>query len=411
MSCAGATFTKASELSKPHEIVEPPSCALAAQLARGRICSLDGLRALSISLVLGCHTFNAWSRASTGHDYTGFWSNIFDGGLGVSVFFVISGFLITHLLLKELKKTGRIDLVNFYIRRTFRIWPAFFAYLGAVVVLRQLGIIPVGRRDLIAAALFVFNYVPHVGSWWVGHSWSLSVEEQFYLVWPALLLLVGRRRGIGLAAVLLVMAAGFRWIELRHLPWTSMWITRMWETTHTRMDGLMCGGLLALLADSRRFGAILTRCFDWRLHWVAAVYLCCQWVLLGHLLPLTTKMTIGSSIEAAAITLIVAWAISHPETIGGRFLNWGPLVHVGRISYSLYLWQQLFLVFLNRSWTGIFPLNLLCAFAMAEASHYLVEQPFLRLRERWFGRRLQAPSASRVPVAAESGSAVGLGAA
>ena len=93
----------------------------------GRVPSLDGLRAISIAMVVGFHVFNKTIRAQTGHDYEGLWLNLLNGHLGVSVFFVISGFLITHLLLRERNKTGRIDLTKFYIRRTFRIWPAFSA--------------------------------------------------------------------------------------------------------------------------------------------------------------------------------------------------------------------------------------------------------------------------------------------
>ena len=130
----------------------------------GRIASLDGLRAISIALVVGYHAINAATQVKSHRDYAGPWEHLFNGGLGVSIFFVISGFLITHLLLREMRKSGTISLKVFYSRRTFRIWPAFFFYLGIVVLLYWMHVFGIARRDVVAAGAFVFNYVPHVGN-------------------------------------------------------------------------------------------------------------------------------------------------------------------------------------------------------------------------------------------------------
>lgn len=135
-----------------------------------RIRTLDGLRALSISLVILGHLAGnprIPPRLADAMDFANF---------GVRVFFVISGFLITMLLLKEEAKTGTISLRNFYIRRVFRIFPAFYAYFAVIAVCSLAGYIVVNHSDLLAAAFYVMNFRFHP-SWYLGHLWSLSVEE------------------------------------------------------------------------------------------------------------------------------------------------------------------------------------------------------------------------------------------
>ena len=152
-----------------------------------RIPSLDGLRAISIGMVLTAHL--AASVTALEHRplllYT-----IGNGNRGVSVFFVISGFLITSLLLKERELTGKISLRDFYLRRAFRILPPFWVFLACIAVIWKLRIIETSWTNLGVALIFLRDYIP--GDWWTGHSWSLSVEEQFYLLWPAILVFLER---------------------------------------------------------------------------------------------------------------------------------------------------------------------------------------------------------------------------
>src|SRR6185503_16392845 len=153
-----------------------------------RVPSLDGLRAISIALVVFCHM--AGTRGFPISEAAG---NILPfAALGVRVFFVISGFLITKLLLAEWSRTGGIDLSRFYLRRTLRIMPPYYVLLVAVAMAASVDLIRLAPGDLAHAATYTSNYAPD-RSWWIGHTWSLSVEEQFYLLWPAVLLLAGRR--------------------------------------------------------------------------------------------------------------------------------------------------------------------------------------------------------------------------
>ena len=347
-----------------------------------RIPSLDGLRAISISIVVAFHIVNAASWRATGHDYTGPWQYLINGGLGVSVFFVISGFLITQLLLLEIARTGTVSLVGFYIRRTFRIWPAFYVYLLVVAVLGFFHVIRFNPyRDFLSSALFVFNYVPNAGSPWLAHTWSLAVEEQFYFLWPALLLL-GVRRCRWFAILLIIFSPIVRFSEVRFLPRTSVFTRQLWEMGHTRMDTIMFGCLLALLAEGEKFKALMALAFRWRLHWIALAGVIFCWPVLRHLLPPNLQVSIGYSIEGLCIGVVLLWCITYPTTGFARVLNWKPLVHLGAISYSLYLWNPLFCNAPNKAWTGLFPWNLLCSIALAELSRYAVELPFLRIRSK-----------------------------
>jgi peptidoglycan/LPS O-acetylase OafA/YrhL len=150
------------------------------------IPSLDGMRAFSVLLVLVGHE----TSSVLGRLPIGLFRN---GALGVNVFFVISGFLITHLMLGELDATGWLSLKNFYIRRAFRIFPAYYAYLAVVGVLSLAHFYPVDWKSLLGAATYTLDYFPMPLPWILAHSWSLCAEEHFYLLWPACIALVPRR--------------------------------------------------------------------------------------------------------------------------------------------------------------------------------------------------------------------------
>src|SRR5262249_20748685 len=158
-----------------------------------------------VAVVLVAHV------AGTAHAPNLSWTRIAGdvGNLGVRIFFVISGFLMTVLLEREFDRTGRISLSGFLQRRAFRILPSFFVYLGVVAVLSAAGVLAVQRRDLLMAATFTMNYhAPR--SWYVGHLWSLSVEAQFYLSWAALRIAVGRSGMLAVAVCALAAAPAAR---------------------------------------------------------------------------------------------------------------------------------------------------------------------------------------------------------
>lgn len=342
-----------------------------------RIPSLDGLRAISISMVLAGH---AASGIAALRGWPLLFYTLFNGNRGVSVFFVISGFLITSLLSQEEQVIGRISLKNFYMRRAFRILPPFWVFLAGVVLFWKLGVFATRWQHLAIAFTFLRDYVS--GDWWTGHSWSLSMEEQFYLLWPATLVFIGRRKSLWICSVLILAAPVIR--LLSHLLITGKLGPIENFMFHMRMDSLMFGCALAMVHKSAGFQRFVKRI----LHW-PGMMLCFGFFLiasgfLSYRFQGYYMLPFGHTLEGVAISYLLLYFVTKPESIGGRFLNSRILVHVGVISYSLYLWQQLFLTdLLGSSALGKFPLNLIATFIAAELSWKLVEQPALKLRRRF----------------------------
>src|SRR5574337_202485 len=164
--------------------------------APGRMPSLDGFRAVSILMVLCGHLGGTRGFPVTAIAITRWIGDL--GALGVQVFFVISGFLITSLLMGEREQTGTISLKNFYLRRVLRIFPASYSFILALLIATMLGWVSLTGRDFAFAATYTVNYYPH-HPWQIGHLWSLSVEEQFYLLWPLALLALRERRALTVA--------------------------------------------------------------------------------------------------------------------------------------------------------------------------------------------------------------------
>jgi peptidoglycan/LPS O-acetylase OafA/YrhL len=337
--------------------------------------SLDGLRAFSIALVLAAHL--RWFP-------DGPLRGAFEmGELGVRIFFVISGFLITRLLLEERLRSGTIGLGDFYLRRAFRIVPAYLVFLLAVVGLRALHVLTLRPGDLAAALTYTMNYHPQ-RSWYVGHTWSLSVEEQFYLLWPAVLLLLGPRRGLVVAGLGLVVAPLLRvatWV------WAPAQHASIGESFHTVFDSIATGCLLAGLGswlDQRpRYLAFL------RSRWF---YLALPAIYLTHAVAgyITFDYPIGQTVRNLAIALCIDRWVRYPDDRIGRALNHPTVAGLGRMSYSLYLWQQLFLS-PHPMWPALpFPVNLACALGLAFCSYRLIEQPCQQYyRQRRAQRRPQ----------------------
>lgn len=170
-----------------------------------RLPCLDGLRAVGIIFVIVCHLQYVVSWHPRGI-VKAIWNGL--GPLGVNIFFGLSGYLITHLLVKEFRRSGTVSLKNFYMRRALRIFPAFYVYLGVICSLVIWGVLEIPTAQLARAAIYLTNYFPCYGTpdfWFVGHTWSLAVEEQFYLFWPVMLFLVGVGRGKWLALLLIVL--------------------------------------------------------------------------------------------------------------------------------------------------------------------------------------------------------------
>jgi peptidoglycan/LPS O-acetylase OafA/YrhL len=333
-----------------------------------RIPSLDGLRAVSIGMVLLGHLDGVRYFPRALYHLTHF------ANFGVRVFFVISGYLITHLLLKEHGKSGRIDLAEFYRRRAFRILPPAYLYMVVVIV-------AYGRlfswQNIVTGFAYLTSYFISTTPWPLGHLWSLSVEEQFYLLWPlALAIAFGSRMKFALYAVLAapVLRVVFYLVGWRDIGYYFP----------TVADAISAGCLLAIVWPAlRRFDRYLLSPAA-----IVAPFLAGAIALLPELggpgIPNRIYYVLGLTIMHACIAVSIYNAVMKRW----RWLNSSAMVWAGTISYSLYLWQQ---PFLNRNdqvhWWTAFPQNLVLAFLFAAASYHLVEQPFLRLRDWQSGKK------------------------
>ena len=317
-----------------------------------RIPSLDGLRAMSILFVIVGH-LSGESAASA-----------MLAGIGVHVFFVLSGYLITRLLQEERGRDGQISLAGFYRRRCFRIFPAAFAYILVIAVLS-----PASRSALPYALTYTVSYhlynIPPL--YW--HLWSLSVEEQFYVLWPLALLLGYVHRG-WIALLAMLAGAMFRLtLALSSSPNVFAYLHYSFLGT---MDSIAAGCLLAIYEPQIR-----ERC-----RWMAdsaTVAICVPlsaWVLYAACWgdPSTTAARSLSAFWGAVPLLIALWIFLLIERRDWIFNN--PVASViGMLSYSLYLWQQPFS--LGHKYPTVLAVLMLSGCAVA--SYLLVEKPMLKL--------------------------------
>jgi peptidoglycan/LPS O-acetylase OafA/YrhL len=288
---------------------------------------------------------------------------------------VISGFLITSLLLSEQAKRGRVSLKAFYARRSLRIFPAAYAYLSVVAILSLTSIISISGSDFWHAATYTINYLPDP-AWYVGHLWSLAVEEQFYLLWPLAFVTLGPRRATWAAAGFILLAPVARLSNRLFLIGTPYHDLEMFP----------------MVADSLAMGCLLARLRDWleTQDWYLKLFRPTFSLLLLALVLVTNRLmghtlvsVFGTSIVNIGLAILIHRSVYQSHDWVGQALNWKPLAMVGVLSYSLYLWQQLFLNRHSSAWVNAFPQNLLFAVAASLVSYLLLEKPLLQLRHRF----------------------------
>jgi peptidoglycan/LPS O-acetylase OafA/YrhL len=350
-----------------------------------RIAGLDGLRALSILLVILIHTIQ---RRNLTHPVPYIAYVLGNGGMGVLIFFVISGYLITSMLLREHEKTGSISLKHFYIRRAFRILPPLYLYVLFIALLGLAGhLAGVTTREIVTALTLTRNYVRGVDLWAFEHFWTLCIEEQFYLLWPGLVVFClarwpgakGRRAAARVACIVIIVEPFIRVLSYHFLP--NFHNPGMF---HMQADIIMFGATGALLQGHQRFEKIYSRLTRWP--WLLPLVLFFVLGALGMRFQNYWNMPIGFTLDGLVILMWLLWLTRNPHTLTGRIMNHSVVTWVGRLSYSLYIWQTFFLhynnipIFGGETWLNTFPGNWVCIFAVAVFSYYLVEQPALRLR-------------------------------
>ncbi|WP_375405687.1 acyltransferase family protein [uncultured Amnibacterium sp.] len=339
---------------------------------------LDGVRAIAIGAVIIDHTFFG--------PFTG-------GGLGVDIFFVLSGFLITRLLLMELRVAGRLRLGRFYTRRALRLYPPLLIALALtfclfLIVGDDYSTSPTWQA-LLVAGLYISNLVNlHQG--YLVQTWSLGVEEQFYLFWPlALLLIPALRRSRWTLLALIVAFSVFRSVtstgpnpyENRGLPWYCV-------------DELLIGALLAVCWVNDQIPRWLAK------PWVGAVVAAC---LVGAMVvtrSFTPYMLGGYTIFGLLVAVFIANLLLNPRRILSRALEWKPIAAVGQVSYGIYLFHNPIFEAVKHLGLSRIPfigLSYSATAIVTVASWFLVERPINRFRKRWHAKSLASAKLASTP--------------
>lgn len=348
------------------------------------IPALDGLRAFAVLAVIAYHLGMQWAPG---------------GLLGVTVFFVLSGYLITSLLLIEWDNTETINLPQFWLRRVRRLMPAIVLVIvctAALCALLDHSLLTKLRDDMWAALLWVTNwwYIFQDASYFdalgapspLTHFWSLAIEEQFYLVWPVVLLVAhktGVKRTTMRNATLIVALLSALEMALLYNPLDDP--SRVYYGTDTRAFSLLIGAWLAFVWPSHMLGAQksvhLTKQVRNVLDGVGIVALVALLGLIVFVDGFSPFLYRGGILLASVLTAVVIAVMVHPASLLGRFAGTKPLVWIGLRSYGIYLWHYpLFLLMNPRNFTGETPwwmylVQVAVVFACAAFSYRFVENP------------------------------------
>jgi peptidoglycan/LPS O-acetylase OafA/YrhL len=356
--------------------------------------ALDGLRGVAVLAVLLFHG-----------------DHLRGGYLGVDMFFVLSGFLITMLLLIEVDNAGAVSLRNFWVRRARRLLPALVCVLAAVALYAAFVASPESlgdiRGDAVATLLYVANWHEIFSDQDyfalfrspspLQHTWSLAIEEQFYLLFPLLFVfLVRMRRGTlaqrTLRTACVLAVASFVWAQVLY---SSSNMARVYYGTDTRIFTILIGVALAAYLFSRNSSAAPLSCRAVQIGaWASVIVLLLAFARLDG--SSATLYRGGQLLCALAVALVIAAVIREPRHVLGRALSWRPLVAVGLISYGLYLWHWPVYVYFDagRLHLGGWPLlfgRLAITFALATISYVIVERPIRYRRGRSLVLRRATP--------------------
>lgn len=357
-------------------------------MAQAKWTEIDGLRALAVGAVMVAHWGSGWVQ------------HLGPGSVGVRLFFVISGFLITGILLRgrdRLADGGGLwdELKTFYARRTLRIFPVYYAILAVGTALALLGAIKV--PGLAWHWGYLSNHFTFNEAAWVAptvHFWSLAVEEQFYLIWPAVVLLTPSE-WLKRVVVLMILASPILRMSLYVLGFDPS--TQIGVLLPANLDTLGLGAMLALMRENG--GRAPSRVLAW-----AAVV-----GLGGHLACSAVRMTAGVTVLTAldptliglASFAVIGFIVQNRGARAIGWLNWAPLQYLGQISYGLYLYHYFVGLAVDRLGLSTLPMmavSFVGTVIVASASWFFFEKPILGLKDRFsYGQRRGAysPAATR----------------
>jgi len=343
-----------------------------------RIASLDGFRAISIILVIISH-----SRFSYGFPFSYSEAGMVQVGLlGVTIFFVISGFLITNLLLVEEQKDGRINIKHFYLRRFFRIVPVYGLYIIFAYLFTNTAHLNITMVNFAHMVTFTTNFYWNAERVFQ-HFWSLSVEEQFYFIWPAILIFSRNHLKI-VILIFLCISPVTRVIAYKFPSYSTVSLGPFFNFSDSIFIGAL-GGILYFknqnIVKEKFFGS-------WLLQLLAlGLIILFEYLPTGGRLALIS-LPFGTTIISFSILFLIVTFIHPSENFIFKILNYKAVVHIGVLSYSIYIWQQFFFLGNHVIWRT-FPFNIAIVYLVALASYYLWEKPFLKIKQRYQAAKLQ----------------------
>ena len=346
---------------------------------------LQGLRGISILIVLLSHLK---LKSLPNLNVPSLFLIFFDGIFGVHVFFVLSGFLISYLLLLEKKKTRSISIKSFYLRRFLRIFPAYFFLLLIYAILQKLGIITLSSDSWLSSLIFLKWLFG--GDWISGHFWSLSIEENFYLFWPFIFKFSSINR-LKIVLLIIVLASCICRV-IGYYSFFSGPIFINYFSIVYHIDSITIGALGAIYFEKIKFIFVKYKLDKYFLFYLFLIVIFSSRILTDlnynnhlHLGFLFIPLGVGgpSSIIVSFCILLIIYSLILTESIMLNYLfNSSLLVFIGTLSFSIYLWQQIFFAPeiqpLNK-----FPFNLLFIFIISITTYYFIEKPFLKFKAKF----------------------------
>lgn len=355
------------------------------------IYSLDLWRFLAVGYVWLSHGYNAWlSWTNNGareinKSYYTFFQN---GGFGVEIFFVLSGFLITYLMLQEKKKWGKINIKHFFIRRSLRIWPLYFVLIALTPLIVHYS--QMDDPDYWPNLLFVNNFhAINIQNWQFpfGHFWSICVEEHFYLFWPFLLAFISVKHWWKIFVAVLILSMSVRFYYYFQRDTMAWW--PIYLNTFCRIDTLAFGALIALYKDA----------------WVSYFKPYMKWIGLMAFLLLLYKLIVHHHILYDTIYQVVFEKYEYLLLIGTIMLTWSlegqnnyrsflkPFYYLGKISFGIYMFHNvlfaiIYKIFLYRWEMGdsalmFWLVYLVLTLLLSSLSYHFLEKPFLKLKHKF----------------------------
>jgi len=345
------------------------------------IPSLDGWRAVAIMMVILGHLMLTLQKGTLLHSILRL--TVF-GSLGVKIFFVLSGFLITTLLIKEKIKFSEVNIKNFFIRRSLRIVPVLYLYIVVIYLINLVLHLNLQIIHFLGPIFYVSNFLIPTNAWITGHTWSLAVEEQFYLMWPFLFNFLRSTLLTCLSIILLIPLVK---ITQYYIPTSENYILAPFFIP---ASSIFTGALLSLLSFNSYFVKTLQN-----KNLYTSFFFIFSIVLIYFILHITSKgilgritLPFGNILTDFCIGYLILFSIIRKKHLIFKILNQKIIVRIGVISYSLYIWQQLFIIP-----TGNYPilekyiylpLNLILTFAFGFSSYHFFEKPFLKLKRMFY---------------------------